>query len=96
MVFSAALPGTIEKGLGWSEPAATDAPAEDKAIQDVLGMNQKHILPCPKFLVFSASSLPKSFSLLPTSLLLTSPLLPHSQLPPPSYLPHLILCSLHR
>jgi uncharacterized membrane protein YgcG len=39
-------------------------------------MNQKHILPCPKFLVFSTSSLPQSFSILPTSLLLTSPLLP--------------------
>jgi hypothetical protein len=30
-------------------------------------MNQKHILPSPKFLVFSAFSLPQSFSLLPTS-----------------------------
>jgi hypothetical protein len=48
-------------------------------------MNQKHILPCPKFLVFSASSLPQSFSLLPTSLPPTSP----------SYLTHLILRSLH-
>jgi len=46
-------------------------------------MNQKHILPYPRFLV-SASSLPRSFSLLPASLLLTSPLLPH-----------LILHSLH-
>jgi hypothetical protein len=31
-------------------------------------MNQKHILPCPRFLVFSASSLPQSFSFLPTYL----------------------------
>jgi hypothetical protein len=31
------------------------------------GMNQKHILPCPKLLDFSASSLPQMFSLLPTS-----------------------------
>ncbi len=51
------------------------------------GMNQKHILPCPKFLVFSISYLPQSFSLLPTSLLLTSPLLPPFHLYPPSYLP---------
>jgi len=79
--------------VGWSEPAATNAPIEDEAIQAVLGMNQKHILPYPKFLVFSASSLPQSFSLLPTSLLFTSPLLPPSHLPPPSYLPHLILHS---
>jgi hypothetical protein len=48
-----------------------------------LGMNQKHIFPYPRFLVFLASSNPK-FSLLPTSLLLLS-----------SYLPHLILCSFH-
>ncbi len=45
------------------------------------GMNQKHILPCPKFLVFSISYLPQSFSLLPTSLL------PPFHLSPPSYLP---------
>jgi hypothetical protein len=37
-------------------------------------MNQKHILPCPKLLVFSASSLPQNISLLPTYL-------------PPTYLP---------
>jgi hypothetical protein len=51
----------------WSEPAATNALVEDEVVQAVLGMNQKHILPCPKFLVFSTSSLPQSFSLLPTS-----------------------------
>jgi hypothetical protein len=71
--------------IGWSELAATNAPVENEAIQTVFGMNQKHLLPYPKFLVFSAFSLPQSFSLLPTSLLLTSPLLP------PSYLPHFIL-----
>jgi hypothetical protein len=38
--------------LGRSEPAATNAPVKDEAIQAVLGMNQKHILPYPKFLVF--------------------------------------------
>jgi len=45
-------------------------------------MNQKHILPCLKVLVFSASFLPQSFSFLP-----------HSYLAPPSYLNHLILHS---
>ncbi len=50
-------------------------------------MNQKHVLPYPKFLVFLASSLPQSFSLLPTSLTLTSPsYLPPTYLPPPTYL----------
>jgi hypothetical protein len=44
----------------------------------VLGMNQKHILFCPKFLVFSTSYLPQIFSLLPTSLPPTSPLQPIS------------------
>jgi hypothetical protein len=62
-----------------SEPVATSAPVQDEAIQAVLGMNQKHILPCPRFLVFSASSLPQTFSFLPIS----------------PYLPHLILRSLH-
>jgi len=71
--------------LGWSEQAAINASIEDEVVQAVLGMNQKHILPYSKFLVFSASSLPQSFSLL----------LPLSYLPPPSYLPRLILRSLH-
>jgi hypothetical protein len=62
---------------GWSEPAATNAPVEDEAVQAALGMNQKHILPCPKFLLFSASSLPKVFGFF--SLFSTS-------LPPPTYL----------
>jgi hypothetical protein len=64
----------------WSESAASSAPVEDEDIKPILGMNQKHILPYPRFLVFSASFLPQSFSLLATS---------------PSYLPHLILHSLH-
>jgi hypothetical protein len=58
---------------GWSEPAATSAPDQDEVIQAILGMNQKHILPYPRFLVFSASSLPQSFSFLPIFLLPTSP-----------------------
>jgi hypothetical protein len=66
---------------GWSEPTATNAPVEDEAIEAVLGMNQKYILPYPKLLVFSTTSLPQFFSLLPTSLPPTSPLLP-----PPTYL----------
>jgi len=78
------------KLLGWSEPAATNAPIEDEVIQAVLGMNQKTHAPLPKkVLVFSAFCLPQSFFLLPTSLLFTSPLLP------PSYLLNLILRSFH-
>jgi hypothetical protein len=60
---------------GWSEPAATNARVEDEAVETVLGMNQKHILPCPKLLIFSASSLPQKISLLPY--------LPPTNLPPP-------------
>jgi len=59
---------------GRSELATTSAPIQDEAIQAILGMNQKHILPCPRFLIFSACILPQSFSILPTPLL------------PPSYL----------
>ncbi len=59
---------------------------EDEAVEAVLAMNQKHILPYPKLFVFSASSLPQKISLLPSSLPPTSPL----------YLPHMILHSLHR
>jgi hypothetical protein len=88
------------KLTGWSEPAVTNGPVEDEVVQAVLGMNQKHILLCPKFLVSSASSLPQSFSLLPTSLPPTFHLVyvppPTSHLPPPSYLPHLISHSLRR
>jgi len=46
---------------GGSEPAATNALVEDEALQVILRMYQKHILPCPKFLVFSAFSLPQRF-----------------------------------
>jgi hypothetical protein len=51
---------------GWNEPAATNAPVEDEAIQAVLGMNQKHILfPSPG--IFQPPSLPQNLPLLPTS-----------------------------
>jgi len=62
--------------MGWSEPAATNAPVDDAAVEAVLRMNQKHILPCPEFLIFSASSLPQNFP----------SYLPPSHQPPPSYL----------
>jgi hypothetical protein len=90
---------SLQAGVNQQPP-----PVGDDAVKVVLGMNQKHILLCPKFFVFSTSSLPQSFSLLPTSLpptsplLFTSPLLPplsYLQPTPPSYLLHLILCSLH-
>jgi len=62
---------------GWSEPAATNAPVQDEALQAVLWMNQKHILfPCPG--IFEPPSLPQNFPLLPTS----APLLPMSPLLP--------------
>jgi len=51
---------------GRSEPAATNAPVEDEAIQAVLGMNQKHILfPSPG--IFQPPSLSQNLPLLPTS-----------------------------
>jgi hypothetical protein len=53
--------------VSWSELIATNALVQDEVVQAVLGMNQKHILPCPRFLVFSTSSLPQSFFHLPTS-----------------------------
>jgi hypothetical protein len=69
---------------GRSEPAATNAPVQDEAVQAILGMNQKHILfPCPG--IFQPPYLPKNFPLLPTF----TPLLPTS------YLFHLIYHSLH-
>jgi hypothetical protein len=43
---------------GWNELASTNALVEDEAIQAILGMKQKHILLCPRFLVFSASFSP--------------------------------------
>ncbi len=65
--------------VGWSELAATSAPAQDDVIQAVLGMNQKHILfPCTR--IFQPPSLPQNFPF---------------YLPPPSYLPHFISHSLH-
>jgi hypothetical protein len=42
---------------GWNELSTTNAPVEDDAVEAVLGMNQKYILPCQKLLVFSTSSL---------------------------------------
>jgi hypothetical protein len=38
---------------GWSEPAATNAPVEDEAVEPVLGMNQKHILTAQSYCFFS-------------------------------------------
>jgi len=37
--------GSIVFCVGWSEPTTTNAPVEDEAVQVVLGVNQKHILP---------------------------------------------------
>jgi hypothetical protein len=62
-----------QQSEGWSEPAATSAPVQDEAVQAVLGMNQKHILPCPSspaqgFWFFQPLRCPKVFpSYLPTS-----------------------------
>jgi len=61
---SRGMPLKSMKG-GWSQPAATNAPIEDEAIEAVLGMNQNHVLPCPKVLIFSTFSLPQNCSLLP-------------------------------
>jgi hypothetical protein len=53
-------------GSGWSEPAATSVPVQDKAVQAVLWMNQKHnLFPCPG--IFQPPSLPQNFPLLPPS-----------------------------
>ncbi len=68
------------------EPIDTNALVEDEAVQAILGMNQKHILPYPKFFVFSSFFLSQSFP----------SYLPPSYLPPHFYLPHLILHSFHR
>jgi hypothetical protein len=64
---------------GWSEPIATNAPVVDEVVQAILGMKQKHILPYG-FWFFQTLICPKVFP---------------SYLPPPSYLPHSILRSLH-
>jgi hypothetical protein len=63
-------------GEGWSEPAATNAPVQDEAVQALLRMNPNtssppspgifiFLFPCPE--VFQPSYLPQSFLLLPTS-----------------------------
>jgi hypothetical protein len=66
--------------ISWSEPATTNASVQDEAVQAVLRMNQEHILfPCPR--IFQPPFLLQNFPLVPTST--------------PSYLPHLISCSLH-
>ncbi len=66
--------------LGWSEQAATNAPIEDEAVEAVLGMNQKHILPAQSYCFFLFLLCPKNFP----------SYIPPSHLPPPSYLhfPH--------
>jgi len=62
-------------GEGWSEPAATNAPVQNEAVQAVLRMNPNtssppspgifiFLFPCPG--VFQPSYLPQSFLLLPT------------------------------
>jgi hypothetical protein len=63
-------------GEGWSEPAATNAPVQDEAVQALLRMNPNtssppspgifiFLFPCSE--VFQPSYLPQSFLLLPTS-----------------------------
>jgi hypothetical protein len=84
---------SMGKYFSWSKPAATNAPVEDEAIQAILGMNQKHILPYPKFLkILSLFSVPKFFPptyLPPTYLPLSTSLPPTSPLLPTS--PHFVL-----
>jgi hypothetical protein len=61
--------------LGWSEPAATNAPIEDETVEAVLGMNQKHILPAQNYLFFQPLFCPRifpSYLPLPTYLILSS------------------------
>ncbi len=70
--------------IGWNDPAATNAPVEDEAVEAILGMNQKPHPPCPNiYIFFPASTLPQNISLLPPTYLPP----PTSHLPPPSYLP---------
>jgi hypothetical protein len=89
------VPGPHDQRVGWSEPAATNAPVEDEAVEAVLGMNQNHILPIQSYCFFLSLLYPKKFpSYLPPSHLPplsylcvpspTSPLLP-SHLPPTSH-----------
>ncbi len=72
--------------MGWSEPAATNAPAEDELVQPVLRMN---IIPARQGFFFHLLFASKFFTypLLPTPSYLppTKPTPP--LLPPPSYLP---------
>jgi hypothetical protein len=68
--------------LGWSEPATTNAPVEDEAIQPVLGMNQNHIRTAQIYIFSPASTLPQNISPQPTY----HPPPTDPLLPPPSYL----------
>jgi len=56
--------------VGWSEPAATNAPVEDETIQAVLGMNHKNKSSSPAQGFFSPRLCPKIF---PSYLLPPSP-----------------------
>jgi hypothetical protein len=80
--------GTQIGELGWSEPAAINAPVEDEPVQPVLRMN---ILPAPSGFFFSLPLCPEILYLPPTSPLLPSsllsPLLPPPSLPPTYHLP---------
>ncbi len=71
--------------LGWSEPMPTNAPIEDEAVEVILGMNQNTSSLTQSFWFFQPLLCPKNFP----------SYLPPSHLPPPSYLPHLNLCSFH-
>jgi len=68
-------------GLGWSEPAAANAPVEDESVQPVLRMN---ILPARRDFFFHLLSAPKfsTYPRLPTTYQAHPP-----RLPPPTYLP---------
>jgi len=71
--------------INWSEPTATNALVENEVVQAVLGMNQKHILPYPRFLVFPRFLVCSRFS---TPKFFPSTYLPPTYLPPPtSFLP---------
>jgi len=70
------VPGPHDQRVGWSEPAATNAPVEDEAVEAISGMNQNHILPAQSYCFFPSLLCPKNFP----------SYLPHSHLPPPSYL----------
>jgi len=61
--------------LGWSEPAATNAPVADEPVEAVFRMNKNLILPVRIYIYFPPLLYPKIFPP-PTYLL-----------PPPSYLP---------